>query len=103
MLISMPTGTSTIFGVFQAILCLQVYGANAAVKLRPSLEERKRALRHRSLTFRARRNCGQRSTNPSQPRRLWASSLPAYNDWHLTTVRTGALISVFPRRRAVAR
>jgi hypothetical protein len=29
MLISMPTGTSTIFGAFQAISLLQGYGANA--------------------------------------------------------------------------
>jgi hypothetical protein len=30
MLISMPTGTSTIFGAFQAISLLQCYGASAA-------------------------------------------------------------------------
>jgi hypothetical protein len=31
MLISMPTGTSTIFGVFQAILALLVNGTNSAL------------------------------------------------------------------------
>jgi len=29
MLISIPTGTSTIFGAFQAIFYLQIFGANA--------------------------------------------------------------------------
>jgi hypothetical protein len=31
MLISMPTGTSTIFGVFQAILAFLVNGTNSAL------------------------------------------------------------------------
>jgi hypothetical protein len=31
MLISMPTGTSTIFGVFQAILALLANGTNSAL------------------------------------------------------------------------
>jgi hypothetical protein len=33
MLISMPTGTSTIFGVFQAILALRVNGTNSALQI----------------------------------------------------------------------
>jgi hypothetical protein len=43
MLISMPTGTSTIFGAFQATHLSQVYGANTptVLKLRRPLGERK--------------------------------------------------------------
>jgi hypothetical protein len=57
MLISMPTGTSTIFGAFQAIHPSQVFGANTLTdsKLRPPRKERKRALRFRSVTISLRR------------------------------------------------
>jgi hypothetical protein len=42
------------------------------------------------------KNCGQRSTGSADARSVWPLLLLGYNAWHLTIVRTGALIMVFP-------
>jgi hypothetical protein len=99
MLISIPTGTSTIFGAFQAILTSPTLRreCRTIAKLRPPFEPRKLA----SFPF---ANVGARERpivgSIPQIRRKRAAPPPLfvalYNGCHLTIALAGALISNSP-------
>ncbi len=99
MLISIPTGTSTIFGAFQAISTSPMLRreCRTGVKLRPSIEARKRA----SVPF-AGIDARKRTVVGNVPQ-IWRKraapaplSAAVYNGCHLTIAHAGALISHSP-------
>jgi hypothetical protein len=99
MLISIPTGTSTIFGAFQAISTSPMLRreCRTELNLRRRLERRKRA----SLPF-ENAEARDRKTVGSVPQ-IWRYcaarkplSVTVYNGCHLTIVSAGALIPAIP-------